>query len=293
MDKLTIKIPFLKDAYCYELTVKQYKILLKSLFTDELDDVFLLNVNNILSAVTTLTTKQLLDLNFIQYFALFIFIRSTSFGNSLPLIVTDNNKKINLDVDLSKTLINLAPALYFNEQDITENNIIITVGLPTIKKFIEEDIDLTLFIKKIIIKDLIITNISDFNKVLNALKPKHINLVNQFYAKTVKMLQTLLFYKSFEEKYNIPLVSTPVEILYLLKLLFGESLINIYDDIFYLSKHVNMSAEFLENCTPGEFKIFSKNLEEMLSIKDPTTENINEQIQDATGEFEQMINNNI
>jgi hypothetical protein len=291
MDKFTIKIPFLKDVYCYELTVKQYKILLKSLFTEDLDNTFLLNINNILTNVTTLSNDDLLKLNFIQYFALFVFLRATSFGSTLSLIINDSNKKVNLDVDLNKTLYNLSSLLQLEEKLITENNISITVGLPSIKTLIEQGLDLTSFIKKITIKDITTTDINDYNQILNKLKPKHINLVNQYYTKAIKNLQTLLFFKPVEKKYNIPFISTSEEILYLLKLLFGENLINIYDDIFYLSKHINMSAEYLENCTPGEFKIFAKNLEEMLSVTDTTTNNINEQIQDATEEFEQAVNN--
>lgn len=290
MDKFTIKIPFLKGVYCYELTVKQYKILLKSLFTEELDDVFLLNINNILTKVTTLTNEDLLKLNFVQYFALFVFLRATSFGSELSLIINDN-KKVNLDVNLNKTLNNLSSCLQLEEKDITENDITITVGFPNIKTLIESGLDLVNFIKKITVKNITTSNINDYNIILNKLKPKHINLVNQYYSKAIKNLQTLLFFKSTEEKYNIPFISTPEEILYLLKLLFGENLINIYDDIFYLSKHINMSAEYLESCTPGEFKIFAKNLEEMLSITDTATNNINEQIQDVTKEFEQAVNN--
>jgi hypothetical protein len=47
----------------------------------------------------------------------------------------------------------------------------------------------------------------------------------------------------------------------LLKLLFGEPLLSLYENIFSLSKIGNISPNYIEECTPGEYHLFVKRLE--------------------------------
>jgi hypothetical protein len=271
VSRFAIKIPFLQgENYCYELTIRQYKSILKSLFTDSLNKETLLNITNVICDITTLDIEQIHSLNFIEYFALLTFIRATSIGGTLPLVITDDNKKINIDVNLNNTIDNFLPLLTHEDTVIQEGDITFKVGLPTLDRLIHENNNSNLFIKQITLKNKTINNFNDIKAIVNVLTPRFINTVNTHCTTIQQKLQNVYFYKNINSKFNIPFIVTLDEILFLIKLLFGDNLINIYNDIFYLSKHVNISAEYLESCTPGEFKIFTKNLEEMLQINSDT-----------------------
>ena len=52
----------------------------------------------------------------------------------------------------------------------------------------------------------------------------------------------------------------------ILKLLFGEQLLTLYSNIFNLCSQGNLTPEYIENCTPGEYILFVKKIEEVQQI---------------------------
>jgi len=260
-----------KQVVYKELKLKQYKTILKCLIADTVDVYnFLLNLNTILTEITDLTKDDILNLNLLEYLFLLTEIRITSIGSSIFAVSKIENSSLNIEIPLYKTLDEIKKCLE-NYTPFQSNNL--NYCIPTIKNildkknplYIKEDVDdLPVKYLKIINED-----IKTFNRYFD-----------QYY----------FFNPTNNKKYTIKLSINLNEYIGLIKILYNENLLSIYDNIFYLSKICNFSAEYLENCTYGEFKIFVKKTEQILqkNIK-PTTPDIESQ----TPEFDQIDINSL
>mgnify|MGYP000222916683 CR=1 FL=1 len=65
------------------------------------------------------------------------------------------------------------------------------------------------------------------------------------------------FYDNDKQNFNIKNLCT------FIKLLFNDQLLSIYENIFALCKLGNFTPEYIENCTPGEYILFVKKLEQL------------------------------
>ena len=84
-----------------ELTLKQYRQLLKCFLGDEIStELIFNNTDNILAEVTNLSERQIKNLSFLDYCLLLLNIRQVSIGNSVLLYAEDNKQK-QLKIDLS------------------------------------------------------------------------------------------------------------------------------------------------------------------------------------------------
>ena len=256
------KVPyFKKNVYCSEITLKQYKIILKSLLADEFTEEFIINNNNLLKDVTSFSVNELTQLNFIEYLILIIFLRIRSSGSTIKLVITEGeDKKIRVSVDLKNTLDNLSTALQLTDKTISWNNLVFTLGIPTLTSIIN-NVDYP-FIKTIQFKNDIFESSKDIKSIINTITPSSFKKIEEEFKQYKDVINKINFYTSKIEKYNIPFTPTSKNILFLLKLVYNDDLINIYNDMFYLSKNANLSTTYLDNCTPGEFKLHIKTLEQ-------------------------------
>ena len=60
-------------------------------------------------------------------------------------------------------------------------------------------------------------------------------------------------------------------LIFLIRLIFGDNLMTIFENQFTLAKYGNVSVDYIDNCTPGEYTIFIGFLQKMLK---PKTEEI-------------------
>jgi hypothetical protein len=269
MEKYFSKVPYLnKDIYCSEISVQQYKVILKSLFANTLTDIFIKNINNLLLKITNLKEREINDLNFIEYFALLVYIRNISMGSDLKLIFTHNDIKTNVSVNLSNTIKNLIPALTLKEKVLKINNIKFTLSLPTINKFILQYEALTdFYIKHATINDITVIDQKDINILINSLTPLNYKLLIDECKQFNKQITDLYFYNNINKDFRISFVPHPDNVLYYLKLVFNDDLQTLYNDIHYLSKIENLTTDYLINCTPGEFRLHAKILESAVKEK--------------------------
>jgi hypothetical protein len=61
----------------------------------------------------------------------------------------------------------------------------------------------------------------------------------------------------------------------ILKLLFGEELLSLYENIFTLAKDANIPPQYIEECTPGEYYLYVKKLESENKLTSSTPNNNN------------------
>ena len=243
-----------KEIIHGELNVKDYKIILKCLLGDTLDvPALFLNLNNILLKITNFKKEELYNLNIIEYFLLLLSIRTNSIG-SIIFATYNGEKKINLQISLNEIIEELTHFLKnYQPLKINIKNVSTIVTLPKIKDFFTKE-DQS-FIEDILVNNTVV-NIEQLPvSVYKKINDKIILLKNN--------INSLYFYNPIIEDYNIMFSSNLREYVSLIKILFNENLLSVYDNIFYLSKVSNFSAEYLENCTYGEFKLFIKKIENL------------------------------
>ena len=236
-----------KPVIYRELKLKQYKNLLKCLIGDSIDTQNLfINLNSILLSITNLTEDDLLDFNLLEYFLLLTEIRVTSLGSSIFAIYKQSNNSMNIEIPLRKTIKNLHYCIKKTQPiKIIEDNTHLTFRVPKINDIINEK------------------EFPFVQEDVNNLPARYLKVINKNSKLLNQRIKNFYFFDAPIKKYSINFSTKKNEYTQLIKILFNESLISIYNNIFYLSKICNISADYLENGTYGEFKIFVKKVEEM------------------------------
>jgi hypothetical protein len=279
----------LKDnssLYFKELKVKHLKILYKCLIGDEIDSTTLIyNLNSILNEIVN---DSVFNLNFLDCFILLLEIRMSSIGNKILLQLNENTT---LDVNLEqlvKILKEIDLSLLMPES--FENNITIHLRLPTlleISQFSNNEDFFYYFIEKIIIKDQVLNfEMSHEQKILNHLPAK---VYAFFYKKIQKIIYhfnsiNLLSYNSHIKEPILYFNFNINNLCLIIKLLFGNHLMVLYENIFALCKIGNFTPEYIENCSPGEYLLYVKKLEEFNKSRSESSELSHDLTPDMFGE---------
>ena len=280
-----------------ELKVKHLKVIYKTLIgeTPEPSNVFN-NFNNILCSVTNLSKTNILELSIIEYFLLLFTIRCTSIGDTIFAELTDTkNTKIEININKLITLLQdintveiLAPD---NVADFT-----ILYRIPSISDCItfntEKNLDslYSYFVHSIICKDVSINfyekDFATKQLLLNELPAK---LTATIIKKVYEIIETFnkinllgnitpLKSKSLSFNFNI------VNLIFIIKLLFGDQLMSLYDNILTLCKYTHFTPEYIEESTPGEYFLYIKKLKALNSKQDnnipPQNENFSDPFSD-------------
>lgn len=276
-----------------ELKVKHLKIIYKTLIGDtpEPKTVFN-NFTNLLTSITNLSKQNLLDLSIIDYFIVLLYIRCTSIGNIIFAELSDS-KNTKIEININKIIdtlegITISKLLIEDTQDLFT----IHYQLPTINDCIEFNIEKNLdnlyyyFIKTIEwngkVIDLNDKDLSTKQLILSKLPAKitatiikkvH-NIIKTFNEINLLGNITQLKEKVLAFNFNIE------NLILLLKLLFGDQLMSLYDNIFVLSKYGNLPPQYIENCTPGEYFLYVKKLKALNAKQEPKNIPQNDNIAD-------------
>jgi hypothetical protein len=257
-----------------ELTYKQYRIFSKCFLGDELDiNTIFLNLNNVLLKNTTLTQYNIDNLSYICYFLILLYIRAISIGDTVTLNYQKDDKAAKLHLNISN-LINDLNDRAIDPPDFKIDNINVKLKHPSITDLIYFKNNSEYFFNTFFIKELNINNhIIDLQecsyfdkesiilhlpvKIISSLNQKIQTIINTTYNyNLLQSIKTDFFSDTLPFAPNIDILS------YFAKLLFYNSFENVYETVFALSKAANLSAEFLDSCTPGEVMFFLKKLEE-------------------------------
>ena len=262
-----------------ELDLKQYRQLLKCFLGDEVyADLIFNNTDNIIKELTSLSYKQINNLNFLDYCLLLFNIRQVSIGDTVSLYAEDvEQKQLKIDLRISKVI-----------EQVTDKKIIdllvpetidqcyIEYRLPSIREIIifEKEKDIysfyTFFLKTIKFSNSTI-DLEDYTfkereeiiqkipvKVMTGLTKRTHTIVE--HCNKINLLQSLNS-KTFDKKLYLTFNSQIIA--FVIKLIYNTSLEAIYELMFALSKAANFSGSFLDDCSPGEFYFFTKKLEEI------------------------------
>ena len=270
-----------KTVQFHELKVKHFKSILKCLIGDDLDYITVFStIDNVLASLTDTHLESIKKINFIDYFLLLLNIRSLCIGNSI-LAETTDNKALKLDINVNKLISNIQEIRYNDIlKSATINNITISYKLPCIIDIINIDFDNTESIYKACIDKIVINNntlsvsntdISFLKTFFNKLPAKVTTAINQRIQETLTTFNNVNLIKHLKDLDGKQLIFNfnIKNLIVLVKLLFGEDLLSLYDNIFNLAKTANITPLYIENITPGEYYLFVKKLEALNKPQQP------------------------
>jgi hypothetical protein len=264
-----------KNIFYNELKVKHLKYIYKCLIGDELNfEIIFININNILQQITSLNVDEINNLNFLDYFLLLLEIRCTSIGN-LIYIQPHDDENTKIEINIYK-LIDILNELNTDKLLLTDNidSIQIFYKLPTIKNLLNINSSneiYTFFVEKIILNDVHISlvdlSVEDCEKVLEKLPVKVTTQILKKVSRITKIFnETNLLSTTFGLQDKTLLLNLNIEnLINVLKIVFGEQLMTLYENIFMLCKVGNFTPEYIENCTPGEYILFVKKLDALIN----------------------------
>ena len=267
-----------------ELRVKHLKVIYKTLLGDMPDPkIVFTNFNNILKEVTFLTEDEIFELNFIEYFLLLTELRITSIGDTI-FGQLENNTTVDFNLNRIKSQLqdNLNK---FNNKLYQHDNITVVTSLPTINEILTIKNVNTFygcFIKQIKIHDTVTylggLSLDEKNKIFEQLPAKISSFIIKDVIANIEYFNTVNLVSYFTAIQNITLAFNYNinNLVMYLKFLFGDGLLPLYENIFGLCKIGNFTPEYIENCTPGEYLLFVKKLEQLNAQTKSQSNNTNE-----------------
>lgn len=285
---------------CSEITVAQYKDLLKSIFGDEIVlEEFLDNFLETFSCISNKPVEFFQNLNWYELFSLLLQLRMYTLGETCQVIVTnkvddkENKRTIHLNLKQinEELLINLQT--YF-PQILTKDNIEVMLFPPTIQRdsetMYEKDWFKYIFSCTVSNKStkqtLKTTNHTLTQDVVERLPTSLASQIMEYASTSISALSEVNFLEGYDGCENATLSFSPTreKFLWFCKLFFGESLDIFYSNLFYLSKLGSMDLNYIEKCTPGELIVFVNKLQEYIKEQgsnqtdDPSHDNVRESI---------------
>jgi len=285
MTEFTTKVDLLHNSiYIKELKVKHFKILLKTLLSDEPDySEVLTNLTNILTEVTTYTANEIHNLSIIDFLLIILHLRSISIGNGIQLeLLNEKNISITLNIDrVIQTLLDTFKYTYTQTFDniIIEYQFISAQDFLPLKQNTNELLSLKKYIKKITINDnntIIVSKLNNetFLKIINSLPASNSFKILKYVKSMIQQLEQTNLLQHIIER-DLSLFLNQETFIFILQLLFSKNLLPLYENIFALSKFANMPPSYIEECTPGEYTVFVKLLEQILKEQNRQVQNNN------------------
>lgn len=280
-----------KEVWIQELSLKEYKALLKSLISvDHSPEIFCNFITDLLLQKTSLQPGDFENISVIDFFILIMFLKCTS-SSSIIDVQTENTEKnkVNLKLNVIEFINTLKTinVTQLTSKECIENNIAIEYDIPSfldVYKCKDSNNLVYSFIKKIHFNESTVLDFkkhdfSDKKTIYNNLPLKaaisiktRVNYILDYFNE----LNLLDYEPEFIGKASLLFNFNKKNLSFLLKLLFGDDLKTIYSNQFLLAKHGNMSAEYIDSCTVGEYSIFIQLLNKSLneSNKDSNTNHL-------------------
>jgi hypothetical protein len=266
---------------CTELNVKLYKNLLKSLYGETPDiNLFLEEFFEIFVAISNKPKEYFEALSPEQLFLLLLQLRTNTFGNSCQIVInkeTESKEKQNIYLNLDNIKEEIFNVLELIHQPLIINNVQLCLKPPSVTKLrqfnpfdpILNYLDSCTVLTEKDSTFKIQTN-EEAKRIVELLPPKafvDIMTTCNNYIEKLDGINFIAFVK--EQKYFLGFSQPLLEsLVWFAKLFFSEDITTLYENIFYLSKHSNMSPLYIENeCTPGEYVFYTKKLSAILNQK--------------------------
>lgn len=268
---------------CKELSLKDYKELLKASYGDDPDlSLFCRTLHDVYTNL--LPQKFVEELTILDGLLVLIQIRIASLGDVASIALKNVDVATTIELNLNWLLEDLQEfeSQWKDKLFEVRNNIHLAVGIPYFTKDLEQmeskGDDSTLFLKRLV-------EIAEDGTYLQTLKRKDLlkkvfdtmpvkttagifKLINDCVAQA-SSINTLNRY-NIDSEAKLSFIPHPTTLLWYTKILFNEQLETFYDNIFNLIHHSHFDGAFLDTCTPGEYKYFV-NKQQLLSKEQETS----------------------
>ena len=279
-------------VFCSELSLKEYKEILKITFGDEPSpEIFAVSVCDLLSQLTNKPSTFFEELNVYELVSLIIDIRAQSMGNTASVKLTKGEKEYGLELDFipfKSKLLQLSNQ--FKKEIDLGNDVSLVLTPPGVKKLLESASEEYLyFIAGLSVRGSFhkIETVKDASEVFDRLSSRTAKLVLDYFRELIRVSVETNFldkYKDFDQKIRfVPSISS---IILFTKVMFNESLSGFYDNIFALARYGKMNSLYIEQCTPGEYIYFVKTLQRSLPERNQANNNetaVDASLSDDTG----------
>lgn len=270
MYSLEIPICSLKELWKFKpITTALQKDLCKSFFEDNSNDFFIEYINTFLRECTH-PSHDIFQLSIIDKLIILIKLRCASIGSTTEFEAERDNKKAKITYSFTDVLVDIYNIA--EQQDsltVSSSNIVLKCNIPKLDREIDllkisakesityEDI-IPFFIESIKIQNKTI----EFKSLpyaaqlhtINALPAILIQDVHSYILNIIEQYSKVILYNfnNTEVKFNF------IGALYndYIKFLYRENMYKIYQEIYILSKHINMNAEYIEKMTPLEREMY-------------------------------------
>jgi hypothetical protein len=257
--------------YCSELQLREYKEILKCTYGEDIDKAsFVRTVSEILARVASEhKTFFLNEIGIVDVFRLLIKIRSISLGNEIQIKLGEN-RSASIDIDKLDEIIQ--PKLKkYEGLSITQSNTELVFASPSLGKSLNETTNGShLFLKRVTLhhnktkQTFNINTTDEASLLLNKITAKHLIQFENAFQDYTDTINSINFIEHISTELILPFIPTLDNLIWYTKFLFNEPLETLYNNIFYLAKLGNMSPEYMEKCSPGEYIYFSKQLEQSI-----------------------------
>lgn len=275
---------FDKQIKITEITVKELKVLLKYLLSiTTAHNIVIDAFTELFLQKTDLSREDIDSFNFIEFFLLLFHLKCIGSSSFIKVETTVNDKKASFNLNI-KTFIERLNAIDVKElvlQDRLKNGIVVEYTLPSIKEVFEHDVHNLpcCFIKSISMPDTETIHVKHFTSnekklIYNSL-PIHIALAIKARANQVVNYFNEINFLDYlwEDSVNLLFNFNKTNLILLIKLLFNDNLLTLLENQFMLARHGNMSIDYIENCTPGEYVFYIEFLNRALNPKKSSTGN--------------------
>ncbi len=276
--------------FCSELQVKSYKNLIKSLYGETPDpEIFFEVLYEILETYTNKPKDFFEQLSIIDLFCLTIEIRRLCFGDICKLSVQTEDKKVTLSLNLALLKMDLLKLSRSLVKSIEQDDIRIVCKPPSFGRLENATDHLLSVITEVGVvnqQKIQIANNEQADQLLNRLSSKTFFEINQ----TAKDLLTKITnfdvfsrYSHLKQQLNFSLSKT--YFVWFAKLMFGEDLNDIFNNIFYLSHYNHMNGQYIENLPVGEYNVYVNLLKGYLQSQTNPSESPSPTISDTSMDY--------
>jgi hypothetical protein len=283
-----------ESVVCSELKVKDYKEILKCTLGDEPDqNIFIETICEVLEHTTSKPADFFKKLSVVDLFVLLLDIRINSQGDTCKVVVTKDEKQMTLELRLDYIRDEvLELSKQFSNSTIKQNGLEVGFECPSLSRLMEEtDEEYLYFIKNFKSKKLVEVSSNEQAKLLFDKLPAKVSLeiIKKFeeLVKSFSQHNFLSRYKITEQQLTfLPSFSS---LLWFVKLLFNEPLDVFYDNLFYLSHLGHLNAQYVDQCSVGEYMLFVSQLKRTLSKSQQPSEEqtVPDDEDDFSGQFEE------
>jgi hypothetical protein len=272
---------------CSELQLKFYKDLLKCTYGDTPDSlIFIETICDVFSSIANKPSEFFKKLSIIDFFCLLLDMRINSQGDACSVIITKDNKKMNLELRLDYIRDDLKAGVGLLASSIEQDNITIIIDYPSVDRMLEPaSAEYLRYIKGVYVlkSSLLNEETKCFVEIstnehaemfFDKLSPKtSLRIIEQF-DKIFKFTTDINFLARYGIKdQHLTFFPTLESLLWFAKLMFNEPLDVLYNNIFYLAQMGNMSADYIENAIVGEYNFFVGCLKQKIAADNPAPEN--------------------